>query len=283
MVYDTYTISKINSKQDCLTMMQRFQWLNNHKHLTQSNIIIRLKFPNEHENTCVEINATDISEKKKCTIGILTTYNRINFLIRLVSWMREIITDEISNNFEILLNISDIDITVGEKRNNILNSANSDYICFIDDDDMISSNYFNLLYKAFDNDPDAIGFMGKIYYLDEAGLNAKNIIPFIHCNSLVSKHISGEETGKMIKVPLVDKSLTFDENIFPSEIVHCSIYTHLCPIKLNIAKQFKFEHKSFNEDLPWAKKIFDSGLIKRENFIKKNLYQYLYRHNKIGE
>jgi len=282
MTHDTYVISKINGLRDIKNIEERFTWIYNHKELMDTNIIITFDYPGENVDASVCINATENIEHKKCTIAILSTYDRKHFLLRLLWWIRNIITDDMAKKFTILVNISDKNISVGEKRNNLVKSANSDYMCFVDDDDMISPTYFLNIDRALSLNPDAVGIMGKIYYLNEEGTKPNHIIPFIHSNANAKGIISQNETGKFVTVghvfPFGNKDLKDID-----EPMHCSIITHLCPMKMSIVKTFSFEDKYYNEDLPWARKIFDSGLVKNEILIEENIYQYLFRGNKIGE
>ena len=45
------------------------------------------------------------------------------------------------NEIEILIEADKGELSVGEKRNKLINRSSGEYICFIDDDDFISSDY----------------------------------------------------------------------------------------------------------------------------------------------
>jgi hypothetical protein len=55
---------------------------------------------------------------------------------------------------------------------------------------------------------------------------------------------------------------------------------HIVPIKREIASQFLFPDKVHGEDYDWATQIHNSGLIKTETKIDKELYFYLYKSKK---
>ena len=43
-------------------------------------------------------------------------------------------------------------VTIGQKRNDLINKSTGDYISFVDDDDDISNNYFDLILNAIETD-----------------------------------------------------------------------------------------------------------------------------------
>ena len=44
-------------------------------------------------------------------------------------------------------------ITIGTKRNLLLDISSGEYICFVDDDDIISDNYIESILKAIEDNP----------------------------------------------------------------------------------------------------------------------------------
>ena len=51
--------------------------------------------------------------------------------------------------------------TIGKKRNICMALAAGDYVCAIDDDDLISGTYFTDILRALEKNPDCVGFMLK--------------------------------------------------------------------------------------------------------------------------
>lgn len=142
------------------------------------------------------------------------------------------------------------DLSIGAKRNWLLEKAESDYVCFIDDDDIISSNYINLLMKAIDSDCDCASLMG---YITFDGKDGKLF----------------EHSIKYKKYETVNGKITYLR--FPN---------HLNLIKTSIAKQFKFPETNYGEDTDWATQINKSGLLKKEYPINEVIYYYQYLTNK---
>jgi len=280
MVNDTYVISKSNTSRDIENIKERFQWISNHAN--DQNILTKIEFSFDDTTEPIKINSTPNIEKKICSIGILSTYDRVHYLLRLLTRIREVITPEMAKQFHIIVNMSFKNISVGAKRNAIVNYSNSEYLCFVDDDDMISENYFSLLSKAFQEKPDAVGLLGVIYYINDKENKLNRTVPFIHCNQIAAPFLSGDKTGEFVDCAL-HKNIKDINPKLQNTWAHCSIITHLCPIRTNIIKEFIFDDKFFNEDLPWARKIYDSGLIKKEVLVSDFVYHYMHREFKVDE
>ena len=59
----------------------------------------------------------------------------------------------------------EVDLTIGEKRNFLLENATGEYVCFIDDDDDVSLNYISLLMEGIDKGVDCCSLKG-MYSVD---------------------------------------------------------------------------------------------------------------------
>lgn len=137
-------------------------------------------------------------------------------------------------------------ITIGEKRDFLLNNAKGEYVAFIDDDDMITDSYFKEIRKGIDGGFDCCSLRGIMTW---DGYN-----PEIFEHSI--KYHAWNTTYNYIKYER-----------FPN---------HLNCIKSSIAKQIKFPHLWSAEDRDWSKKLYESGLIKNEYFTDKIIYKYQY-------
>ena len=58
-------------------------------------------------------------------------------------------------------------MTIGEKRNWLIANSSYEYFTFIDDDDMIHSDYLKEVFAAMESKPDVITFNG--YYTHDRG------------------------------------------------------------------------------------------------------------------
>jgi len=138
----------------------------------------------------------------------------------------------------------DENLTIGEKRNILLQRASGKYCAFVDDDDCVCHNYIDLILDALKHSPDCCSLKGLI---TTDGFNAKTFIHSIRYN-----------------------------NYFEKDGIYYRPPNHLNCIKTEIAKQFKFPEKSFGEDTDWAMQICHSGLLKHEIWIEPVLYYYKY-------
>ena len=88
-----------------------------------------------------------------CTIT--EPYRDSFFIDRLMMVLKPQITDEI----ELLIESDEKQMTVGKKRNKLLNMAKGERIIFVDDDDLVTDNYIEKLieYCKLDFDCVAIG------------------------------------------------------------------------------------------------------------------------------
>lgn len=144
------------------------------------------------------------------------------------------------------------EMSIGEKRNNLLEKANGEYLCFIDDDDAVSDNYILLLLEAAKSGCDCASLKGRII-------------------------IDGGEPE------IFEHSLRYNEwktNPEGSEIRYERFPNHLSLLRSSIAKQFKFPDKNFSEDFDWSTALHKSGLLKTEHYIPNVIYYYNYISNK---
>jgi hypothetical protein len=181
---------------------------------------------------------------------------RIEFLRRLSA----VLDPQITPNVKVLVDDSRYK-KIGRKRNDLLDRVNAKYLCFIDDDDLISTNYVQLLLAGIHQDVDCCSLKGII---TEDGQN-----PLLFEHSIKYKAY---------------KTITDSE---PGEIRYERYPNHLNCIKSEIAKQFRFPEEkhedgdgNHGEDFSWAKKIHLSGLIKTEHYIPQVIYHYEYRSRK---
>ena len=74
---------------------------------------------------------------------------------------------EMQNAFEIvevLIDEAPKGKSIGEKRNQLLQKASGEYVCFIDDDDKLSNDYIRLILKALQSKPDCLSLKGVITF-----------------------------------------------------------------------------------------------------------------------
>lgn len=156
---------------------------------------------------------------------------------------------------EIIIACDNKEISIGKKRQNLLNKATGDYICFIDDDDWIAPDYVDKILAALESSPDCAGFLfecsrdGKVYGTAKVSLKyriwADNKDGYAHVRS---PH-------------------------------------HKVPVKREIALAAGFPDLRYAEDKVYSDKILPR--LKTEVFIDEPLYKYRYSnkepfHKKYG-
>jgi len=133
-------------------------------------------------------------------------------------------------------------LNIGEKRQSLLEMASGDYVCFIDDDDLVSDDYVPKILAASDGNPDCISLDQLIFF--------KN----------------GEIRHR--KYTLECKEPYSSGGGFDMFFI-----THLTPVKREIALAGGFPPISREEDLEYSRKI--SGMLMTEGKTTGILYHHL--------
>lgn len=186
------------------------------------------------------------------SILIPSTIDRQEMLEGLLSRLNRQIEDvKPKNEIEIITDIDDRYLSVGNKRQRLLERAKGEYVVFIDDDDEVSTDYIFEIINAIKKDnPDVIGYAG---YMTTDGIKRENF--------KISKDL-----------PYTSITDSFGVNEY------LRFNNHLCPIRRSIAIQIGFKDMVHGEDYDYAKRLKESELIKTETYIQKDLYHYKYRH-----
>ena len=152
----------------------------------------------------------------------------------------------LKSEIEVIASTDDGTKTVGQKRNELIQSASGEYVVFIDDDDQISDNYVHEIMKALESNPDCIGLLGYM-----------------------------TTNGGRPKAFKLSKELEYGEDAY----YYYRPTNHLCPVKREIALQIKYPEKNLGEDYDYAMRLKASGLLKKEIFIDKQIYHYRFNTN----
>ncbi|PCJ57928.1 MAG: hypothetical protein COA65_08695 [Rhodospirillaceae bacterium] len=145
---------------------------------------------------------------------------------------------------EILYECDEGQMSIGAKRNKLLNRAKGEYVCFVDDDDWVDAEYIRIILKALESDPDCVHIIG---IMNTDGFYHKRFEHSMRHGSYF------EQFGIFYRPP-----------------------NHLNPIRSSIAKQFRFPELNHGEDTDWALQIRNSGLIITEETTDKPIYHYRY-------
>lgn len=155
----------------------------------------------------------------------------------------------IDNDIEIIIDSTDSSMSIGNKRQHLLEKAKGEYLIFLDDDDEILNDFLWEVISAIKhNSPDVIGYNG---FMTTNGTNREN---FKIMKDLPYITIMGADGHK--------------------EYLRHS--NHLSPIKREIALKIGYKDLRFAEDYDYCLRLKESGLIKTEHYINKDLYHYRY-------
>lgn len=141
---------------------------------------------------------------------------------------------------EVIIAADNGEISIGAKRNKLLDSANGEYICYIDDDDLVSENYISRILKALEAKPDCVGIEGMIT------VGGKNPKKFLHS---IRYQVWEEKDGVYLRYP-----------------------NHLNPIKKLLALQARFTQKNHGEDADYSDRV--KPLLKTEVYLDEPIYFY---------
>jgi glycosyltransferase involved in cell wall biosynthesis len=146
-----------------------------------------------------------------------------------------------TNEVEILFDGS-MGYNIGVKRNKLLERSKGDYICFIDDDDEIASNYVSLILEACKSGADCIGISGIITTngSDKRQWHISKDYGYWH-----------EKDGVYLRTP-----------------------NHISPVKRELALKAGFPEISFGEDAVYSERLL--SFLNTEVKIEQNIYHYKY-------
>lgn len=204
----------------------------------------------ERVKMTIESSFDTTSVSKVLSIGILSLEEeqRKTYLNRILNQLNQQMSVEQKQKVEIIVNVDDGSKSVGEKRNEVLDNASGQYVCFIDDDDLVDDKYINIIIDTIENNPDidCIGFEGMYY------VNNQPSMKFKHAN----------EYGGHYK---------------DFKGVQHRPVNHLNPVRTEIARQIRFPDKNYSEDTDYCDRLHDSKLIQKEAIIKDiTMYHYLW-------
>ena len=178
----------------------------------------------------------------KLSILILSITQRANLLDRLLIQLNNQVSEnDLHNVVEILTCIDSGEQSIGSKRNYLKNKASGEYICFIDDDDLVSNDYLICILNELDKNYDIVGFF------------VEHIKNGVKQDTLICPNPSID--GFTIK------NIRFWINML-----------HLCPHKRELANQINFPDINNWEDLEYSNEL--KKCINSQFRIEKILYYY---------
>ena len=183
----------------------------------------------------------------KLSILICTLYDRASDLNKLMN----VLQPQVVKDVEILTELDGGELSTGAKRNKLLKRARGDYVAFIDDDDLVSTDYVSKLLKAIDTNPDCCSLQGQIS---------------------MTERIKGRSRRKRKRVnKIFIHSLRYD-SWFEKDRVYYRCPNHLNAIKRSIALQVMFVEVDRGEDRTFSEMIYP--LLNTEEWVQGTIFFY---------
>jgi glycosyltransferase involved in cell wall biosynthesis len=180
------------------------------------------------------------------SVLIISIPSRIEKLSKLYDFLIKQIGDL---PVEVLCLIDNKAMTIGEKRNRMLQTARGKYLAFLDDDDMVSDDYISSIIYAIQNYPES----------DVVAFNQ-------HCT------VNGKEFMVDFDLNNNNEPAIMDANGNYHNIRRKPF--HMCVWRSIIAKNTPFQDISYGEDLAWIINL--SMRCKKQYKINKVLHYYRY-------
>jgi glycosyltransferase involved in cell wall biosynthesis len=185
---------------------------------------------------------------KRLSILVPTLASRTAFLDELMS----VLAGQLTSEVELLTERDDGTLSIGRKRNALLARATGEYICFVDDDDLVSSDYVDKIIAATVARPDCVG-MHLLHFNDGvlAGFS-------YHSIEYTTWHQGTDEATGYIR--------------------YYRNPNHLNPVKRDHAVRCPFPDISSGEDRVYSMQL--RPYLKTERYIVEPIYYYLFKSGK---
>lgn len=141
---------------------------------------------------------------------------------------------------QILFNADNGEKSVGAKRNELIREADGEYVCFVDDDDDIVSDYVSSILEAIKTEPDCVGIEGVLIHVDGKKEIFKHSIEY--------------------------------QCWYTGPDAYYRTPNHLNPIKRELVNKIMFHEIDFGEDQKFSDSI--KRLLKTEVYIDRQIYIY---------
>jgi hypothetical protein len=164
----------------------------------------------------------------------------------LLARLRAILEPQQVAGVEMLIAVDNGEQTVGHKRQALLQQAKGAYVCFIDDDDLVSANYVAGLLEAVQSSPDVVAIEGK--RVEPSGVSQR-----------------------MLVGPAKDPRALEDPSVLRRT------FNHLCPVRRELALTAGFADMDCGEDCDYSVRL--QRLVKRWVYADPARVQYFYRYD----
>jgi len=193
-----------------------------------------------------------LKPKHKLSLLVCSLDSRASYLERLKSILQPQL-DKRKEDVQLLIYKDNHEYSIGTKRNTLLTRSEGEYICFIDDDDIVSDDYVDLILEAIDKKPDVVG------------------IHLLHFEDGVHKGLTYHSIKYDCWWDEVNKENPSLRNYYRNP-------NHLNPVRKEHAVRAMFPEINMGEDRQYSMGLLK--YLKTEEYIKSPIYTYLYRSRK---
>lgn len=181
----------------------------------------------------------------KWSIMVLTQTSRAKFLRRLLDVLDPQV-EKFKDQVHVDVRMFDPSLSLGDNREVMRQDSMGEYLCFIDDDDLVPQDYVATILPLLDG-IDYIGFPIKIFMDSVLERTAYHSLQY---------------PGWTTKGG-----------------VHYRDISHLNPMRRDLALLCPMEG-GVAEDFRWAYAMRQTGMVRHEHYIDRPMYDYLFRRNK---
>jgi glycosyltransferase involved in cell wall biosynthesis len=179
------------------------------------------------------------------SVLILSIPSRIErFLVPLYSHLLAQVSGR--RDVEVLCLIDNKVMSIGTKRQALLDSARGEWIGFLDDDDAVSPDYVDLLTQAMTTHPADI-----VTFDQHCVVNDDEFVVHFRMGNPHQPYVPGARAARLLRPPY-----------------------HMCMWRKAIAKRVRFPDSSYGEDIGWCSAMYP--LVRSEAHIDAVLHHYRY-------
>ena len=184
---------------------------------------------------------------KRFSVLICSLPSRSELLARLLDKLKP--QYEKHNDVEVLVAFDNGEDTIGTKRNYLVSQSSGEYIAFVDDDDLVSDNYLDLIMEAIETNPDVVG-------ID------------------LSYYENGSFKGTAFHTIKYDSPSHENDPDYPWLMTYHRPPNHVNPVKRELAVQVPFPEVNRGEDFKYSKDL--RQFLDTEVYIQEPIYIYLW-------
>lgn len=181
--------------------------------------------------------------RPRLSILICTIASRAAMLARLLDRLQ----CQMADGVEVLTECDNGEMTIGRKRNVLIDRAAGDYLAFIDDDDLVAKNYVPSIIAAITSNPDCVGFKSRRF---RDGELIGHCTYSLRCKVQRDSIDDRENLRNYVRTP-----------------------NHLTPIRREHVLATRFMPWCFGEDRDFGNRVLPR--LNTEAFIDEYLYDYL--------